>query len=186
MKIRGEQLKAAIDASEVTIEGLAEALSRTGLPAKKAEGAIRNWMRGNDHPRCKACDIERLAESLGVSVPTIARFSTQIRGHRGSPRKARLLADLVRGRHVGEAINLLQFSPKRAAVNMNKALGAAIADAETAGADPESLFIVDCRVDEGPTIKRFQPKDRGRAHPILKRTSHITIGLDDRSAGRDD
>jgi large subunit ribosomal protein L22 len=82
---------------------------------------------------------------------------------------------------VDEALNLLSFTTKRAAVNMKKALNAAIADAERAEADVTSLYVVESRVDDGGMIKRFQPKDRGRAHPIEKRLSHITIGLEEKA-----
>ncbi|MEM1331164.1 MAG: 50S ribosomal protein L22 [Planctomycetota bacterium] len=110
----------------------------------------------------------------------MGRFTSEVRNHRGSPTKARLVADLVRGKPVDEAMNLLTFSTKRAATNVKKALAAAIADAEQADADVTRLFVAESRVDEGMHIKRFQPKDRGRAHPILKRTSHITVGVEER------
>ena len=184
MRIRGDKLKQLVKTSSVELGDLAAAVARTGLPEHKAVSAIRSWMRGSDHPRCKPCDIESLAGALGCPIPAIARFTCQVKHHRGAPRKARLVADLIRGRNVADAINLLWLNHKRAAVNIRKALDAAIADAELAGADTDSLVIAESRVDEGPTMKRFQPKDRGRAHSIMKRTSHITIGLDDRSAGR--
>jgi len=80
-----------------------------------------------------------------------------------------------------EAENLLTFTTKRAALNVKKALRAAIADAEQAQADTTALYVVESRVDAGGMIKRFQPKDRGRAHQILKRLSHITIGVEERA-----
>jgi len=92
-----------------------------------------------------------------------------------SPRKVRLVADLIRGRGVQDALNLLKFSPNRAAVMVSKVLTSAIANANEAEANVEDLIVDRAFVDEGPTIKRFQPKDRGRANPIMKRTSHITI-----------
>ena len=92
-----------------------------------------------------------------------------------SPRKVRLLVDLVRGRDVQDAMNVLQFSPHRAAGMISKVLWSAISNAKEAEADENRLYIIEARVDEGPTIKRFHPKDRGRAHSILKRTSHITV-----------
>ncbi|UYV14187.1 MAG: 50S ribosomal protein L22 [Phycisphaera sp.] len=111
----------------------------------------------------------------------MARFVSEVRFHRGSTQKARLVADLIRGKTVDEALNLLNFSQKRASDNMSKALNAAIADAELADADVTELFVVESRVDEGPHIKRFRPKDRGRAHPIIKQTSHITVGVQERA-----
>lgn len=137
-------------------------------------------MAGRDHPRCKAKDITALAEALRCEVREIAKFTSQVMYHRGSPRKAALVVDLVRGKPVAEAFNLLSFTPKRAAVNVKKALASAIADAEAADADVSELFVSESRVDQAPHIKRFRPKDRGRAHPILKRQSHITISVQER------
>ncbi|MBC7834841.1 MAG: 50S ribosomal protein L22 [Phycisphaerales bacterium] len=134
-------------------------------------------MRGSDHPRCKAEDIRTLASALGVEVPDLARFTCVLKYHRGSPRKVGLLVDLIRGKNAITAENMLTFTTKRAAVDVKKALLAARSDAELAQADIENLVVAESRVDDGPQIKRFQPKDRGRAHRILKRTSHITIGL---------
>ena len=96
-----------------------------------------------------------------------------------SPTKVRLVVDLIRGKHVEDALTDLSFSKKRAAVFVKNALDAAIANADQDEADVRRLVVTDARVDSGPTIKRFQPKDRGRAHPILKRTSHITVTVDE-------
>jgi len=95
-----------------------------------------------------------------------------------SPRKARLIADLIRGLDVQDAVNVLKFTPNRAASMVSKVLTSAIASANEAEADVEMLFVSEARVDEGPTMKRWHPKDRGRAHPIMKRTSHITVAVD--------
>ena len=88
--------------------------------------------------------------------------------------------DLIRGKRVDTAQTILQMSKQRAAVFIGAALKAAIANADQAEADVRRLVVTDARVDAGPTIKRFQPKDRGRAHPILKRTSHLTVAVDER------
>jgi large subunit ribosomal protein L22 len=98
-----------------------------------------------------------------------------------APRKARLVADLIRGRRVDDAMLQLQFSKKRAAWYLRAVLKSAIANAEESDARVENLVVTESRVDEGPTIKRFQPKDRGRAHPINKRTSHLVIVVDERN-----
>ena len=95
-----------------------------------------------------------------------------------SPRKARLIADMVRGRDVQDAMNILQFSPHRAAGMVSKVLLSAISNAKENEADENRLYVSVARVDEGPTMKRFRPKDRGRAHSILKRTSHIIVAVD--------
>jgi large subunit ribosomal protein L22 len=92
-----------------------------------------------------------------------------------SPSKARLVTELIADRHVDEALELLKFTKKRASSLVDKVLRAAMADADEQEADVRRLFVHEARVDEGPTIKRFQPKDRGRSHPILKRTSHIVV-----------
>jgi large subunit ribosomal protein L22 len=107
-------------------------------------------------------------------------FVSKYKYARISPRKARLVADMIRGKSLDEALNLLTFSKRRGAVFVKKTLQAAVADAEEQDADVTTLFVSESRVDEGPTIKRWQPKDRGRAHPINKRTSHIVIGVEER------
>jgi large subunit ribosomal protein L22 len=94
-----------------------------------------------------------------------------------SPRKARLVTGLIAGRPADEALTLLKFTRKRASVLVDKVLRAAMADADEQEADVRQLFVHEARVDEGPTIKRWRPKDRGRAHPINKRTSHIVVAV---------
>jgi large subunit ribosomal protein L22 len=95
-----------------------------------------------------------------------------------SPLKVRIVADLIRNKPFDEALTILDNSTRRGAALMKQVLKSAYANADQQEADVRRLVVVDARIDAGPTIKRFQPKDRGRAHPILKRTSHITIGLD--------
>jgi large subunit ribosomal protein L22 len=97
-----------------------------------------------------------------------------------APRKARLVADMIRGLPVDAAVVALDHSKKRAAWYYKAVLKSAIANAEEADADVTSLVVCESRADEGPTIKRFQPKDRGRAHPIMKRTSHLHLVLDEK------
>lgn len=181
MRISGKKLKKQASEADVSVADLANVIDRTGLSGDRAETAVRNWMSGRDHPRCKASDIERIAERLGCSIANIATFTSSVNHTRGSTRKARLVADLVRGRAVDDALNVLKFSTKRAAVNVKKALSAAIADAEQADADVTALYVSESHVNEGKVIKRFRPKDRGRAHAILKQTSHITISVEERA-----
>jgi large subunit ribosomal protein L22 len=181
VKIRGDKLRTLAEQEGLTIEQLAEAVDRTGLEGKRAVSAIRNWMAGRDHPRCKAADIAKLAAAVKVQPKDLARFVSKVNYHRGSPRKAGLLVDLIRGRKVDDALNQLAFTPKRAAVNIKRALNAAVADAEQNQADVTALVVVESRIDDAPRIKRFQPKDRGRAHPIIKRMSHITVGVEERA-----
>lgn len=96
-----------------------------------------------------------------------------------SPQKVRLVADMIRGKGYAEALTALELSKLRAAVLVKNALVAAYNNADQAEANTRNLKVSEARVDAGPTIKRFQPKDRGRAHPILKRTSHITVSVDE-------
>lgn len=104
-----------------------------------------------------------------------------------APRKARLVMDMIRGRNVDDAMAILQFSKQRAAVMISKVVASAVAnynEQETAPARSE-LFITEARVDPGPVMKRFQPKDRGKAYSIIKRTSHLVVGVDAREESND-
>ena len=92
--------------------------------------------------------------------------------------KARLVADQIRGKKIEEALNILQFSNKKAAVLVGKVLNSAIANAEhNEGSDIDELVVSSAFIDEGSTMKRIRPRAKGRANRILKRTSHITIGV---------
>ncbi|EPR34715.1 ribosomal protein L22 [Alkalidesulfovibrio alkalitolerans DSM 16529] len=97
-----------------------------------------------------------------------------------SPRKTRLVADNIKGMPVEDAMNVLRFTPKKAAKELNKVLRSAIANAgQLPGVDVDSLYIKSVIVNEGPTWKRIMPRAMGRAYRILKRTSHITIVVDE-------
>ncbi|MBS0193126.1 MAG: 50S ribosomal protein L22 [Proteobacteria bacterium] len=99
-----------------------------------------------------------------------------LRMARISPQKARLVADQVRGMPVARASDLLQFSDKKAAHLIRKVLMSAISNAENnQGADVDELKVATICVDEGPLIKRFMARAKGRGNRILKRTSHITV-----------
>ncbi|ACY49900.1 50S ribosomal protein L22 [Vibrio parahaemolyticus] len=98
-----------------------------------------------------------------------------------SPQKARLVADLIRGKSVDQALEILTFSNKKAAALVKKVLESAIANAEhNEGADIDDLNVAKIFVDEGPTMKRIMPRAKGRADRILKRSSHITVVVADR------
>jgi large subunit ribosomal protein L22 len=95
---------------------------------------------------------------------------------RVSPRKARLMVDLIRGKSVPEAQAILKFSPRAAAEPVEKCLNSAAANAErNLKVKSDDLVVVTTFVDEGPTLKRIQPRAMGRAFRINKRTSHITV-----------
>ena len=98
-----------------------------------------------------------------------------------SPQKARLVADQIRGKSVDQALDILTFSNKKAAVLVKKVLESAIANAEhNEGADIDDLNVAKIFVDEGPIMKRIMPRAKGRADRILKRSSHITVVVADR------
>jgi large subunit ribosomal protein L22 len=99
-----------------------------------------------------------------------------------SPRKVRMVVDTVRGKSVSQALSILGFTRKKAALPVQKLLKSAVANAvENGGINDVETLVIDCiMVDEGPTLKRYMPRARGRATPIRKRTSHIRIVLRER------
>ena len=97
-----------------------------------------------------------------------------------SPQKMRLIMDEVRGKKVDEAIRLLSFSPKRGARVLRKLISSAVANAEASkDIDVDTLYIKRIYADQGPIMKRFRPRAMGRASRIKKRTSHLTVILDE-------
>jgi large subunit ribosomal protein L22 len=104
----------------------------------------------------------------------------KLRFLRGSPRKVRLVADLIRGKGVQDAVNILHFTNKHAAKDVEKLLKSAIANAENREEpmDVDRLYVKEVFVDPGPSMKRFRPAPMGRGFRVLKRQSHVTIKLD--------
>jgi len=99
-----------------------------------------------------------------------------VRTVRMSPRKMRVVANLVRGKRVGEAMALLKLMPKKGAFVIRKLLISAVANAEQKGdVDVDNLLVRDCNVDNGPLIKSWMPRSMGRANRIQSRTSHVTV-----------
>jgi large subunit ribosomal protein L22 len=97
-----------------------------------------------------------------------------------SPRKIRLIMDQVRGKKVDEALSMLSFAPQKGAPILKKLINSAIANAEqNSGVDVDALFVKRVYADEGPTLKRFRPRAQGRATRIRKRSSHLTVVLDE-------
>lgn len=100
---------------------------------------------------------------------------------RVGPHKARLVADLIRGKNVEEALNILQFTPKGSSFRIAKLLKSAVSNADQKpGVNVDKLFVKSIQVNAGPIIKRFRPRAMGRASQILKRTSHVMLTLDQR------
>jgi large subunit ribosomal protein L22 len=112
------------------------------------------------------------------AVEELPRAKATVRYARLTPMKARRVVNLIRGRSVADAASILQFSPQAASEPVAKLLASAVANAENnQGIDPTTLIVDVAYVDEGPTLKRFQPRAQGRAFRIRKRTCHITIEL---------
>jgi len=98
-----------------------------------------------------------------------------------SPRKAAQVADLIRGKSVGEAYAILKFTPNKGAAIIEQVLKSAVANAEhNYNMDVDSLYVSAIYVDQGPSLKRFKPRAMGRADGIMKRTSHITVKVSER------
>ena len=98
---------------------------------------------------------------------------------RVSPRKVQIVIDLIRGKQVDQALAILMYTPKAAAPVVEKLLKSAIANAENnLNMDAEGLYVAEVFADQGPTLKRYRPRAQGRAYRIRKRTSHVTIILD--------
>ena len=111
------------------------------------------------------------------------RVSATAKYLRGSTRKARLVTQAIRGKPVEDAAALLRFMPQHAARDVALVLKSATANAENNhNLSAEDLVIVEARADEGPTIKRYRPRAQGRAFPIHKPMTHITIVVEDREA----
>lgn len=100
---------------------------------------------------------------------------------RMSPRKVRQVVDLIRNKDIGEALAILQLTPRASSQVIEKLVKSAVANGENNfDMDPDSLYIAECYVDQGPTLKRIRPRAQGRAFRIEKKTSHITIILNNK------
>src|SRR5690625_7491011 len=115
---------------------------------------------------------------------TITSASATARFVRVTPMKARRVIDLVRGKSVSEALAILKYAPQGAAKPVAKVVASAAANAENNfGLDPRTLVISEAYANEGPTMRRFQPRAQGRAFMIRKRTSHITVVVETQQEG---
>jgi ribosomal protein L22 len=140
-------------------------------PAKKAAAK-------KDAPK-KAAKAKKAPAKKAAPAPVAAPVvRASARYVRIAPRKARLIADQVRGLHIEKARALLQFSPRGAAEDIHKLINSAAANAENNhDLIADEMRVSSITVDEGPTLKRFRPRAMGRATPIHKRTSHIAVAL---------
>lgn len=176
--LSGKKFKTVCKAQKVSDSQLAEHLARGGMSHADALTAIRNWKDGKLTPRPERDDVENLATGLGVETGEISEWTASYRYAPMSARKVRLVTSLIAGRDVQDALDILTFTNKRAAVHVKKVLQSAIANADEQEANVDSLYVFEARVDQaGRRIgtKSWHPKDRGRAHPIRKEASHIHV-----------
>jgi ribosomal protein L22 len=125
--------------------------------------------------KAKKAPAKKAAPKAPVAPPVVRASARYVRI---APRKARLIADQVRGLHIEKARALLQFSPRGAAEDIHKLIDSAAANAENNhDLIGDEMKVSSITVDEGPTLKRFRPRAMGRATPIHKRTSHIAVAL---------
>jgi len=176
--LSADKLKELCQERQISVDELADHLARGGFDSQKAMVAVRNWQKGLFKPEPRADDIRRLATALSVEVNDLANWRSSYRYAPMSARKARLVTEMITGRRVQEAMDILKFTRKRAASMIDKVLKSAVADADEQQADVDNLFVSSARVDDAGIrvgTKRWIPKDRGRAHPIRKKACHIQV-----------
>ena len=176
--LSAEKLKEVSQEKQMDIEELSRHLVRAGLSQDKAVSAIRNWKKGLFKPQPEAEDIRRLASALSVEENELADWRSSCRYAPVSARKARLVTELISGRSVQDAMDVLKFTRKRAAPIVDKVLKSAVANADEQNADVDNLYVSCARVDDAGIrigTKRWIAKDRGRAHPIRKKACHIHV-----------
>ena len=162
----------------MSTEQLADQLAGGRLSKEKATAAVKNWQKGLLKPMPRKEDIRHLATALSVEVNDLTEWCSSYRFAPGSARKVRLVTQLVAGRRVQDAMDILKFTRKRAAEMVNKVLKSAVADADEQQADVDNLYVSEARVDgAGRRIgtKTWRAKDRGKAYSIRKEACHIHI-----------
>jgi ribosomal protein L22 len=176
-KVAGEKAeakKAAKKDSKAKAKG--EKKPAAKKESKKAAAKKEPKAKGKDSKASKAKNEPAKKARKAPTAPPVVKASA--RYVRVAPRKARLIADQVRGMHIESARALLQFSPRGAAHPIHKLIDSAAANAENNhDLIGDEMRISSITVDEGPTLRRFRPRAMGRATPINKRTSHIRVAL---------
>jgi len=173
-----EKLRKVFKRQNANIDQIADHLVRSGLDKQEAVAGLKNWQKGRFKPVPRREDISRLAAALSVNVNDLVGWRSAYRYAPISASKARLVTELIIDRPVQDAMDILKFTKKRAASMVSKVLRCAIADADEQQADVDNLFISQAYVEDAGIrvgTKRWIPKDRGRAHPIRKKASHIYI-----------
>lgn len=176
--LSANKLKELCQQRQMGPEALASHLVRGGLDERQASAAVKNWLKGLFGPRPRREDVHRLASALSVQENDLLDWRSSYRFAPISARKARLVTELIAGRSVQDAMDVLKFTRKRAATMIDKVLRAAVADADEQQANVDSLYVSCARVDDAGNrigTKRWRAKDRGRAHPINKKACHIYI-----------
>jgi large subunit ribosomal protein L22 len=176
--LSADKLKQLCRQRRISAEQLANQLVSGKLDERQAVAAVKNWQKGLFKPRPRRENIHRLAAALSVQENDLADWRSSYRFAPISPRKARLVTQLIAGRSVQDAMDILKFTRKRAAEMIDKVLRAAVADADEQRANVDNLYVSCARVDDAGIrigTKRWRPKDRGRSHPIHKKACHIHI-----------
>ncbi len=174
----GSKIKMLCAGRNMSFDQLAGHMAHGAFDRAKALTALKNWQKGLYKPLPTSGDVDRIADALGVDKRELCAWQASYRYAPTAPRKARLITELISGRDVQDALDVLKFEHRRAASMVKQVLESAIANADEAEADVESLYISEARVDgAGRRIgtKTWIAKDRGRAHPICKKASHIHI-----------
>lgn len=155
-------------------------LSRGRYDLSESIAALGNWRRGLFKPEPSNEDIRLLAAALAVEENDLVAWRSSYRFAPISCRKARLVTELIAGRPVQDALDVLKFTPRRAAPMVSKVLKAAVADADEQRAEVDRLYVSEARVDDAGIrlgTRRWMPKDRGRAHPLRKKACHIHVAV---------
>jgi large subunit ribosomal protein L22 len=176
--LNADKLKELCKRQKMSVGQLAEQIVRPGLGKKESVAAVKNWQKSLFKPRPKMDDIRHLAAALSSEVNDLMDWRSSCRFAPFSARKARLVTQLIAGRSVQDALDILKFTEKRAAAVIDKVLRSAVADADEQKADVDNLYVSSARVDDAGVrinTKRWIPKDRGRTHRISKKACHIHI-----------
>jgi ribosomal protein L22 len=188
-KAKGEKAEAKKAAKKDDAKASKKASAKKESKAKEPKGkdskakakepkkaAAKEKTSSKKESKAKKEPAKKAAAKKTPAAPPVVKASA--RYVRVAPRKARLIADQVRGMHIESARALLQFSPRGAALPIQKLINSAAANAENNhDLIGDEMRVATITVDEGPTLRRFRPRAMGRATPINKRTSHIAVAL---------
>jgi len=175
-----QKLKDICQEKNTNPAALASHLATGGRNEREAARAIKNWQKGLFKPRPTHDDVSKLANALGVEDNNLKDWQASYKYAPLSASKARLVTQLIVGRRVQDAMDLLKFTSKRAAPMVGKLIKCALADADEQQAAVDNLYVKEARVDDAGRrlgTKTWIAKDRGRAHPIKKSACHIHVVL---------